>query len=107
MRKPRGLLVSGMGTGTVLLSVILLTLLLCLGIDAQQFNYEVEKRILDRLGYYLGDLVATNLFLANFRDNGGFPNDLKAPDRDLYLKIAYALDQPLVYIGLEDGQCTG
>ena len=88
---------------------VFLTLLLFLtrSIDAQQFNFEVEKRIIDRLGYYLGDFVATNLFLANLRDNGGFPNDLKAPDRDLYLKIAYALDQPLIYIGLEDGLCTG
>jgi hypothetical protein len=73
-------------------------------IDAQQFNYEVEKRILDRLGYYLGDLVATNQFLANFFFSS---NDFKAPDRDLYLKTAYALAQPLIYIGLEDGQCTG
>jgi hypothetical protein len=99
---------SGLTSGTVLVSVFLtLLLFLTLCVDAQQFNYEVEKRILDRLDYYLGDLVATNQFLDNFRDSGGFPNDLKAPDRDLYLKVAYALDQPLVYFGLEDGQCTG
>jgi hypothetical protein len=100
---------SGLTSGTVLLSVFLtLLLFLSMNIDAQQFfNYEVEKRILDRLGYYLGDLVATNQFLANFRENGGFPNDLKAPDRDLYLTAAYALAQPLIYFGLEDGQCTG
>jgi hypothetical protein len=73
----------------------------------QQFNYEVEKRIKDRLGFYLGDPVASNLFLANYRDNGGFAFQLEAPDRDAYLATAYSLAQPLVYLGLEDGLCVG
>jgi hypothetical protein len=73
----------------------------------QQFNYEVEKRILDRLGYYLGAPVAANLFLANYRDNGGFPFQLEAPDRDAYLVTGYSLAQPLLYYGLEDGVCVG
>jgi hypothetical protein len=74
---------------------------------AQQFNYEVEKRILERLEFYLGGPVATNQLIANFRANGVFRNNMEAVDRDQYLVIAYSVSQPLVYYGLEDGTCPG
>lgn len=74
---------------------------------AQFFNFEVEKRILERLDFYLGDPVAVNQLIDNFRTNGGFINQLKAPDRDLYLSLAYSVSQPLVYYGLEDGTIPG
>jgi hypothetical protein len=75
---------------------------------ARQFNFEAEKRILvERLDFYLGDPVATNEVIANFRTNGGFPNDMAPRDRDVYLSLAYSASQPLVYHGLEDGTCPG
>ena len=74
---------------------------------AQQFNYEVEKRILDRLTFYLGDPIATNQFVADYLHNGGFAHHLEAQDRDAYLTMAYSLSQPLVYYGLENGLCVG
>jgi hypothetical protein len=87
--------------------VLLLLVARLLPSYAQQFNYEVEKRILERLEFYLGGPVATNQLIANFRTNGVFRNNLEAVDRDQYLGIAYSVSQPLVYYGLEDGTCSG
>ena len=74
---------------------------------ANYFNFEVEKRILERLDFYLGGPMNVNEIIHNFRFNDGFPNDMLAADRDLYLKLAYSVSQPLVYFGLEDGTCIG
>jgi hypothetical protein len=71
------------------------------------FNFEVEKRILERLDFYLRGPVGVNEILKNFRTNGGFPNEMLSADRDLYLALAYSMPQPLVYFGLEDGTCLG
>ena len=71
------------------------------------FNFEVEKRILERLDFYLGGPMNVNEIIHNFRFNDGFPSDMLAADRDLYLKLAYSVSQPLVYFGLEDGTCIG
>lgn len=75
--------------------------------SSNYFNFEVEKRILERLDFFLGGPVGVNEIIKNFRTNGGFPNDMWAADRDLYLSLAYAMPQPLVYFGLEDGTCSG
>jgi hypothetical protein len=85
----------------------LLFSLLSLSASAQEFNYEVEKRIVERLQFYLGGPVATNQVIANFRENGGFANSMEASDRNVYLALAYSVSQPLVYYGLEDGTCPG
>ena len=77
------------------------------GGNANYFNFEVEKRILERLDFYLGGPMNVNEIIHNFRFNDGFPNDMLAADRDLYLKLAYSVSQPLVYFGLEDGTCIG
>ena len=82
--------------------------LLCLSSStAQEFNFEVEQRILERLDFYMGDPVEASTLIENFRTNGVFPNDLRAPDRDLYLPVAFGLSQPLVYYALEDGTIPG
>ena len=75
--------------------------------NSNYFNFEIEKRILERLDYYLGGPMGVNEIVYNFRYNDGFPNNLLAADRDLYLKLAYSVSQPLVYFGLEDGTCIG
>ena len=77
------------------------------GGNANYFNFEVEKRILERLDFYLGGPMNVNEIIHNFRFNDGFPNNMLASDRDLYLKLAYSVSQPLVYFGLEDGTCIG
>eukprot|EP00538_Stauroneis_constricta_P000553 CAMPEP_0119572284 /NCGR_PEP_ID=MMETSP1352-20130426/44544_1 /TAXON_ID=265584 /ORGANISM="Stauroneis constricta, Strain CCMP1120" /LENGTH=998 /DNA_ID=CAMNT_0007621969 /DNA_START=74 /DNA_END=3067 /DNA_ORIENTATION=+ len=74
---------------------------------AQEFNYEVEKRVIERLSEFLGDPVAVNDIIFNFRKHGGFPHQMEAPDRDLYLKMAYSVSQKLIYYGLEDGSISG
>ena len=50
------------------------------------FNYEVERRVNERLDNFLGNPVAANLLTATYRENGGFQNDLKAQDRDAWLQ---------------------
>lgn len=93
--------------------------------ECRRFNMEIEKRVLERLGFYLGDLISTNLLISNFIENGGFTiatnsnnggghgNEqqqrllLTAAHRDIYLALAYSLPQTLVYFGLEDGTCVG
>ena len=71
------------------------------------FNFEVEKRVLERLDFYLGGPVGVNEMIHNFRSNDGFPNDMLAADLTEYLSLAYSVSQPLVYFGLEDGTCLG
>jgi hypothetical protein len=93
--------------GLLLQSLALLLSLFSMSARAQEFNYEVEKRIVERLQFYLGDPVATNQVIVNFRENGGFVNNMEAADRNLYLALAYSVSQPLVYYGLEDGTCPG
>lgn len=85
---------------------LLLTSALSL-IEARQFNFEVEKRIRERLDFFLSGPVETSRVLSGFRRNGGFPNDMGAADRDRFLALAYSVMQPLVYFGLEDGTCPG
>jgi hypothetical protein len=93
--------------GLLLQSLALLFSLLSLSASAQEFNYEVEKRIVERLHSFLGDPVATNQLIANFRKYGGFANNMEAADRDVVLALAYSVSEPLVYNGLEDGTCPG
>lgn len=76
-------------------------------VDGRQFNLEVEKRIRERLDFFLAGPVDTGRVLAGFRRNGGFPNNMDAADRDQFLALAYSVNQPLVYFGLEDGTCPG
>jgi len=75
--------------------------------NAQEFNFEVEKRILERLDFYLGGPVASVEVIKNFHENNGFAHDMDARDRDPFLTLAYSVSQPLVYMGREDGLCTG
>ena len=74
---------------------------------AQQFNYEVEKRIRDNLNFFLGMPIETNNIVASYYNNDGFPNQLNATDRDAYLRLAYSLSQRFVYYGMEDGLFAG
>lgn len=73
----------------------------------QSFNREVEKRIRERLDFFLGGPITTSQTIFNFRENGVFPKALDAEDRNLYLSIAYGFDQPLVYYAREDGTISG
>ena len=84
-----------------------LSVLMALARAQQPFNREVEKRILERLEFYLRDPVTTSQMIFNFRENGVFPNRLQAEDRDLYLGVAYGVQQPLVYYAREDGSISG
>jgi len=75
--------------------------------QAQEFNIEIEKRILERLDFYLGGPMDATAVILNFHSNGGFPHDMDGRDRDQFLNLAYGVLQPLVYIGGDDGLCTG
>ena len=94
-----------MGSSRVVLLVLLCTTWGRL--RALQFNYEVEKRVVDRITNFLADPSQTNQFLATYRENGAFRHGLTAPDRDDFIKLAYSVALPLVYCGLEDGSHMG
>ena len=85
----------------------LLLLPLVVVVEGRQFNLEVEKRIRERLDFFLAGPVDTGRVLSGFRRNGGFPHNMEAADRDRFLALAYSVNQPLVYFGLEDGTCPG
>lgn len=76
-----------------------------------EFNYEVEKRVLERIDDYMNGPRIANGITAKFRANGGFPHDLQARDRDAYLRFCYSMMQEfkfaLLYYGLEDGTFLG
>jgi len=88
-------------------AILLLILVIAPSPADAEFNYEVEKRIVDRLTYYMSQAVDTNKIISNFRYSGGFANNLAAPDRDAYLVLDNSLPMPLIYYGLEDGSITG
>jgi len=75
--------------------------------ESRTFNFEVEKRISERLDFFLSGPRDTAKIISSFRSNGGFPNNMDAADRDEFLSLAYGVTQPLVYFGLEDGTCPG
>ncbi|CAB9499784.1 two-component hybrid sensor and regulator [Seminavis robusta] len=76
-----------------------------------EFNYEVEKRVVERIDDFMNGPRTANGLTAKFRRNFGFPNNLQALDRDYYLRFAYSLLQEfhfdMVYLGLEDGTFMG
>jgi hypothetical protein len=75
--------------------------------DSRSFNFEVEKRISERIDFFLSGPTETAKIISSFRRNDGFPHNMDAADRDLFLALAYSVTQPLVYFGLEDGTCPG
>jgi hypothetical protein len=83
------------------------TLVDSFGQEFNQFNYGVEKRIVDRLIHFLGDPEGTNEFIATYRRNGAFAHNLQAADRDEYIRLASSLSLSLIYVGLEDGTHMG
>jgi len=72
-----------------------------------EFNYEIEKRVIDRLSQYMTQAVNTNKIISNYRYSGGFPHGLRAQDRDEYLRLDNSLPMPLIYYGMEDGSISG
>ena len=77
------------------------------GSSSQQcniFNYEVERRVQDRLADFLGVPRDINAFIANLKEKGGFKSgNLRPSDRDEYLKIIMSFPSNLVYAYMEDG----
>ena len=94
--------------------LVVVLCLLCLstltGVQAE-FNYEVEKRVLERIDDYMNGPRIANGISAKFRTNGGFPHDMDARDRDAYSRFSYSLMQEfkfdMMYVGLEDGTFMG
>jgi len=75
---------------------------------AAEFNQEIEKRILERLDFFLNGPTSSTRVIRNYQENGGFSfGNIEASDRNQFLKLAYGVPEPLVYIGKEDGLCTG
>lgn len=76
-------------------------------VEAVKFNFQVERRVLDRLNDFMDAPIKVNNAMEKFLDSGVFEHDLDARDRDEFVRLAYALmhefDLDYVYFGLEDG----
>ena len=75
------------------------------------FNYEVERRVFERIDDFMsGPTIVTSL-LQRFLENGAFPNDVDVRDRDAYATLAYSLLNEykfdMIYYGTEDGIFMG
>lgn len=75
------------------------------------FNFEVEKRVLDRLNDFMDGPIKINNAILELRENGLFPHNLDARDRDPFITVAYTLmyefQFDFIYFGLEDGTFVG
>lgn len=94
-------------------AVLTLCLILCIAPKLIQagFNYEVEKRVFERVDDFMsGPMVVTSL-LERFRKNGAFPNELSTADKDAYQTLSYSLLNEykfdMIYYGTEDGIFVG
>jgi len=96
---------------TTTTTTLLLLLLLVITPASAEFNYEVEKRVLERIDEYLNGPRIANGITDKIRTNGGFPHNMDARDRNAYLTFSYSLMQQfkfdLLYFGLEDGTFLG
>lgn len=75
------------------------------------FNYEVERRVFERVDDFMsGPTIVTSL-LQRFLKNGAFPNQVDVRDRDAYATLAYSLlneyEFDMIYYGTEDGMFMG
>jgi hypothetical protein len=76
------------------ISLMLLLLLDVTLVQVQaEFNYEVEKRVLESIDDYMNGPRVANSISSKFRMNGGFSHSMDARDRDAYLTFGYSLMQ--------------
>ena len=75
------------------------------------FNYEVERRVFERIDDFMrGPMIVTSL-LERFLKNGAFPEQLAVGDKDSYSTLSYSLLNEykfdMIYYGTEDGMFLG
>lgn len=76
------------------------------------FNFEVAKRVKERLLLYLGQPETVQEIIGNYRTNDLFEYGMTAPDREEVIKLLYTLPDSILptkiaYCGLEDGTNFG
>ena len=72
--------------------------------EGAEFNYEVEKRVLEHLSNFMSAPVLMTTTISNMLVIGGvFNHDLKEQDRDAFLRVAASLPVYHIYYSLEDG----
>jgi len=90
---------------------LLLSLVLASTTAMSGFNYEVERRVFERVDDFMSGPVHVALLLERFRKNGAFPHQLDVKDRDAYSTLAYSMlneyQFDMVYYGMEDGTFVG
>jgi len=79
---------------------------------AAEFNFEISRRVHEKLSQYMNDPRLIARTISEYRINHGFPHDMTAPDRDAYLRLNDALmvlypHFESIYYGLEDGVFVG
>jgi len=82
------------------------------GTSQQFFNFEIAKRVEERLEFFLRQPQTVQEIIQNFRTNGMFENDMRAPDRDDLIRTIFGLPESilpskLAYCGFEDGTNIG
>ena len=75
--------------------------------NSAKFNFQVERRVLDRLNDFMDAPTEVLNAIAKFRDSGVFDHDLDFRDRDDFVRIGHAMMEEFevdyIYFGLEDG----
>ena len=75
------------------------------------FNYEVEKRVFERIDDFMSGPVVVTSLLERFLNNGAFPNHLDAADKDAYSTLSFSLLNEykfdMLYYGNEEGIFVG
>lgn len=75
------------------------------------FNYEVEKRVFERVNDFMSGPVVVTSLLERFRKNGAFTHNLNVSDKNAYSQISFGLLNEykfdMIYYGTEDGIFVG
>ena len=75
----------------ILTIALLLSSLPTVFVGASEFNFEISFRVEEKLAQYMKDPISIARIIAEFRANHGFPHDMAAPDRNIYMKLNDAL----------------
>merc|ERR1719379_2453751 len=66
------------------------------GTSQQFFNFEIAKRIEERLEFFLRQPQTVQEIIQNFRTNGMFENDMRAPDRGDLIRTIFGLPESIL-----------
>ncbi len=78
---------------------------------ASEFNFEISRRVHEKLSHYMNDPQLIARIISEYRTNHGFAHDMAAPDRNAYMRLNDAMMTlyphfESIYYGLEVSSLT-